>query len=68
MTEASEELFVNNLEPEWLAKVEIGNPDAFADLVEYYQRPVYNLCYRMLYSFNTIGMPLDDKISGPSLI
>jgi RNA polymerase sigma-70 factor (ECF subfamily) len=39
---------VNNLEPEWLTKVQIGNPDAFADLVEHYQRPVYNLSYRML--------------------
>jgi RNA polymerase sigma-70 factor (ECF subfamily) len=39
---------VNNLEPEVLNQVHRGNQEAFAQLVEAYQRPVYNLCYRML--------------------
>jgi RNA polymerase sigma-70 factor (ECF subfamily) len=39
---------VNNLEPEVLNRVHQGNEDAFTQLVETYQKPVYNLCYRML--------------------
>jgi RNA polymerase sigma-70 factor (ECF subfamily) len=39
---------VNNLGPEVLNQVHQGNQDAFTQLVESYQRPVYNLCYRML--------------------
>jgi len=39
---------VNNLEPEVLSQVHQGNQEAFTQLVETYQRPVYNLCYRML--------------------
>jgi RNA polymerase sigma-70 factor (ECF subfamily) len=39
---------VNNLEPEVLNQVHQGNQEAFTQLVEAYQRPVYNLCYRML--------------------
>jgi RNA polymerase sigma-70 factor, ECF subfamily len=39
---------VNNIEPEVLSRVQKGNPEAFTQLVETYQRPVYNLCYRML--------------------
>jgi len=39
---------VNNLEPEVLNQVHQGNQEAFTRLVETYQRPVYNLCYRML--------------------
>jgi RNA polymerase sigma-70 factor (ECF subfamily) len=39
---------VNNLEPEVLNQVHRGNQEAFTRLVEAYQRPVYNLCYRML--------------------
>jgi RNA polymerase sigma-70 factor (ECF subfamily) len=39
---------VNNLEPEVLQRVHQGNQEAFTRLVETYQRPVYNLCYRML--------------------
>jgi RNA polymerase sigma-70 factor (ECF subfamily) len=39
---------VNNLEPEVLNQVHRGNQEAFTQLVEAYQRPVYNLCYRML--------------------
>lgn len=32
----------------WLAAARTGDDDSFAMLVEAYQRPVYNLCYRML--------------------
>lgn len=37
-----------NLEEEWLEKARQGDEDAFTILVETYQTPVYNLCYRML--------------------
>jgi RNA polymerase sigma-70 factor, ECF subfamily len=33
---------------DWLARARKGDDEAFALLVESYQRPVYNLCYRML--------------------
>ena len=33
---------------EWLSQALRGDPQAFTSLVETYQRPVYNLCYRML--------------------
>jgi RNA polymerase sigma-70 factor, ECF subfamily len=39
---------VINLEQEWLEKARHGDEDAFTTLVETYQTPVYNLCYRML--------------------
>ncbi len=39
---------MSNLEPEWLEKARQGDDEAFALLVETYQKPVYNLCYRML--------------------
>ena len=39
---------MNNLEPAVLNQVHQGNQEAFTQLVESYQRPVYNLCYRML--------------------
>ncbi|MEI8132275.1 MAG: sigma-70 family RNA polymerase sigma factor [Leptolinea sp.] len=32
----------------WLEQAIQGNMDAFSQLVETYQRPVFNLCYRML--------------------
>jgi len=32
----------------WLEEALQGNMDAFSQLVEAYQRPVFNLCYRML--------------------
>ena len=35
-------------ESEWLVRVMEGDDLAFTRLVEKYQRPVYNLCYRML--------------------
>jgi RNA polymerase sigma-70 factor (ECF subfamily) len=39
---------VANLESEWLDQAISGDDDAFTRLVETYQTPVYNLCYRML--------------------
>lgn len=44
---------MSNLEGEWLQPALEGNEIAFANMVETYQRPVYNLCYRML------GDPID---------
>ncbi len=35
-------------DPEWLAQALRGNAEAFTNLVDLYQRPVFNLCYRML--------------------
>lgn len=35
-------------EQDWLEKARNGDDDAFTRLVETYQTPVYNLCYRML--------------------
>ena len=35
-------------ESQWLKKALKGDHQAFGSLVETYQRPVYNLCYRML--------------------
>jgi len=35
-------------EMEWLQKAVQGSEEAFEVLVEMYQKPVYNLCYRML--------------------
>lgn len=39
---------MDNLEPGWLSQALKGNTEAFTHLVEAYQSPVYNLCYRML--------------------
>lgn len=39
---------MQDTESTWLARAQKGDPDAFTYLVETYQRPVYNLCYRML--------------------
>ena len=39
---------MNNVEPSWLGQALKGNTEAFTQLVEAYQSPVYNLCYRML--------------------
>jgi RNA polymerase sigma-70 factor, ECF subfamily len=39
---------VSNIEVEWLQQALEGDDNAFALIVEAYQRPVYNLCYRML--------------------
>jgi len=37
-----------NDENAWVLQAQQGNDDAFTQLVETYQKPVYNLCYRML--------------------
>jgi RNA polymerase sigma-70 factor (ECF subfamily) len=39
---------VNENESEWLVRAQQGDDEAFAHVVKEYQRPVYNLCYRML--------------------
>jgi RNA polymerase sigma-70 factor (ECF subfamily) len=39
-------------ESDWLAKAVRGDQEAFTALVEAYQGPVYNLCYRMLGDAN----------------
>jgi RNA polymerase sigma-70 factor (ECF subfamily) len=37
-----------NEEQTWVLQAQRGNDEAFTQLVELYQTPVYNLCYRML--------------------
>lgn len=39
---------VQDNESRWLAMAQRGDPEGFTRLVELYQSPVYNLCYRML--------------------
>lgn len=39
---------LSNDESEWLVLAQNGDDEAFTQLVEKYQHPVYNLCYRML--------------------
>ncbi len=39
---------MDNVETVWLQQAIQGNQDAFTYIVETYQRPVFNLCYRML--------------------
>ena len=39
-------------ESTWIAMAQKGDPEAFTRLVEMYQSPVYNLCYRMLNDVN----------------
>lgn len=43
---------MNTMEPAVLNQVQKGSQEAFTQLVETYQRPVYNLCYRMLGDAN----------------
>jgi len=44
---------VSNQEGTWIQQALKGDEAAYANIVETYQRPVYNLCYRML------GDPID---------
>lgn len=37
-----------NEEQSWVIQAQQGNDEAFTNLVETYQKPVFNLCYRML--------------------
>ena len=37
-----------NEEQTWVAQAQQGDDEAFSKLVETYQTPVFNLCYRML--------------------
>ena len=39
---------MDNNESEWLVRAIEGDDLAFTQLIEIYQKPVYNLCYRML--------------------
>jgi RNA polymerase sigma-70 factor (ECF subfamily) len=39
---------VCDTEQQWIATAKTGDKDAFAKLVEKYQKPVYSVCYRML--------------------
>jgi RNA polymerase sigma-70 factor (ECF subfamily) len=39
---------MNDNEQLWLARARQGDDQAFSQLVETYQRPVFNVCYRML--------------------
>jgi RNA polymerase sigma-70 factor (ECF subfamily) len=39
---------MHSAEMDWLKRAQKGDDLAFSNLVEAYQRPVYNLCYRML--------------------
>lgn len=39
---------MSNDENQWIARARQGDDQAFAQLVEVYQRPVFNVCYRML--------------------
>lgn len=35
---------------EWIVRARGGDPEAFSRLVDRYQQPVFNLCYRMLHN------------------
>jgi RNA polymerase sigma-70 factor, ECF subfamily len=39
---------VQDIEASWITRAQYGDPDAFPAIIETFERPVYNLCYRML--------------------
>ena len=39
-------------ELDWIQQARLGNSEAFTNIVEKYQKPVFNLCYRMLSDGN----------------
>jgi RNA polymerase sigma-70 factor, ECF subfamily len=43
---------VSDYQSEWISKALRGDQEAFSCLIETYQNPVYNLCYRMLNNAN----------------
>jgi RNA polymerase sigma-70 factor (ECF subfamily) len=43
---------VKEFESQWLREAKRGDQEAFSRLIEVYQNPVYNLCYRMLSNVN----------------
>jgi RNA polymerase sigma-70 factor, ECF subfamily len=49
-TERNQENLVSNLDTESLERALKGDPEAYTAVVEAYQVPVYNLCFRMLGS------------------
>jgi RNA polymerase sigma-70 factor (ECF subfamily) len=44
---SEQEQSVDSNESEWLSRSLKGDDEAFSNLVDMYQRPVFNLCYRM---------------------
>lgn len=39
---------MQDIEPVWITKAQQNDPEAFSIIVSHFERPVYNLCYRML--------------------
>lgn len=39
---------MNDFDPVWVIQAQRGKPEAFDRLLEQFQKPVFNLCYRML--------------------
>lgn len=39
---------MQEIDPTWIAQAQHGETEAFANIIESFQRPVFNLCFRML--------------------